>query len=282
MKLSRSSSFTFPLLAVLASCASETNSPRDMRIATESTVPSADAGPVPLVFFTANYPPYIASKLEPDVEVSYRLLTFDHQRLTFEKARQAIADAAVVETYPAQTPVQGSWEYRDDLVVFKPATPLAVGDYLVRFPSASTDFRAHPKPYNVLRVGPALRLAEIYLLPDKKTSSQALTRCRLRFSEIPDSTSATITIEQLDGATWTPLGWTTSSVSETSGTLPLDPNRMTKITVSSDEIDGQWTGTPGSGPAVVEFRPADFLRDGQIEYSVPPPLTVELPSGKKK
>jgi hypothetical protein len=270
MRLPLSSSFV--LLALLTSCASDTQPPPA----------SPDAGAVPLIYFATVFPPYIASDLEANIEISYRLLTYDHQRLSFEQARQTIADAAVVETYPGQKAVQGSWEFRSDVVVFKPVSPLSVGDYLVRFPSASKDFKVYPRPYNLLRVGSLLRVAGIDILPNKKTGNMNLTRCSVRYSEPPNAAASTITIEQHDGTAWVSLGWSAETVSSITGVTPVDLMRRTRVTVTSAALDGKWTGIPGSGPFSVEFTPADFGTAEQVEFPVPPTLSVDLPSGKTK
>ena len=254
----------------------------------ESTKPeSVDAGPVPLVHLSISAPSYLQSGVSPDAALTIKLVQYDSARNSLDAVRQLAKKSAVIEEYPALKPVVGTWSHYMSRLTFTPASPLATGDYVLRFPNASSDFVVTPRPYNVFLVGSkVLRLAEVHLLRDKSPGAdpEALVRTVLRFSEAPPASAAlSVEVKQLVGSKWTALSLVSLSQTELKAAQPIDPDKKLSVTISGAQLDGAWTGVAGSGPAVAEFVPRDHQSGpGQVQYYVPPDLSINLPSGTKK
>jgi hypothetical protein len=243
-----------------------------------------DSGGMPLVALRLKSPNYLASNVAPSAKIEFFLLQYDATRLVTDKAFDLIKKEAVIEDYPAQSGISGTWtvDRTTKTLKFAPKSNLTNGDYIIRFPAASADFYVFPKPYNLFRVGPILRLARVsifrYSDPTKKDDlligySQALAT----------KTSVSFKLEEK-----TSIGWNNLTINKVSNST-LQPiskiNLETKVrlTVDSKDIDGKFSGSPGSGSAIVEFTPKDHLASpGQYEYYVEPDLKVYLPSGQKK
>jgi len=225
---------------------------------------------------------YLESSFAPDRSFGMDL-SFDGRRIGPDAAGQLAIKSAVIESYPAQTPVLGAWKIHErSSIYFKPAAPLKPGDYIIRFPNASADFVVKPRPYNLIRVGSAVRLASVELLPEKFGKPNDLVRVQIHQSEWILSKPSTVKVEQAQGLTWLPVAMTTKSAGEWTAAKPIDIDRELRVTLSGEMIDGAFKGVP-SGPAVVTFVPRQHQTSpDRVVYYVEPNLSIALPSGKKK
>jgi hypothetical protein len=248
-----------------------------------------DPAPQPLLLLRLDSPSYLATGLASDSKIAITIIQMDPTRwATYEAAQKGVTQYAVIESYPAQKAVQGSWSANpaQSFVTFTPDSSLSDGDYVIRFPKASSDLVVKPRSYNFFHVGSLLRLAEVEILRDKSSggTSTDLVRVVCGFSEAPSSkASLTITVAQAQGASWVDISSTVESQSTVKLAQAIDPQKTVRVTVTGSDLDGKWKGVAGSGPAVVEFLPADYtVEPGQIQYPVEPVLDIELPSGTKK
>ena len=137
----------------------------------------------------------------------------------------------------------------------------------------------------MFHVGSLLRLVRVSLLRDKTTTSTALQRVELGFSELPPSSlkAANVEVALKQGSSWATVGLSSVSIPNLVLAQSIDLKTPIRIKVDHPDIDGAWTGVAGSGPAIAEFVPEQHTRDvGQVEFLVEPSLSIELPSGVKK
>lgn len=243
-----------------------------------------DAGPRPTLQLAFSAPLYGLTNLDKTQAIGFTILT---GKGSFEDQVKLLHDSIVIETYPEGKVVAGTWEQD---VKYTPSAPLAVGDYVVRFPNASQDFVVVPRPYNVFRVGSALRVRQIEIYADKTGGQTGLSRVEVVMSEASTKLGTlAVAVEAKDSSgTWSALASGAPTL-KNAATLAitasqvLDPKRSLRVTISGSELDGKWTGVAGSGSVVSEFVPAEHqIEGGQVVYPVPPDLTIELPSGKPK
>jgi hypothetical protein len=243
--------------------------------------PRADSAPKPLVWIQLESPKYMEANVSQDTTIGFQLVTYDYRRLTIDQARDEIVKGVVIESYPTQTALKGSWTQTASSMIFTPASSLPKGDYVIRFPKASSDFKVTPRPYNVFRVGSGpLRLAEIDLLLDKSSTSKDLVQIQFQYSEaVSSSFKSTCAVTQDSSSiSFSTLTNTTAMLASA-----IDPSKSVSISVSSKDLDGIWTGVAGSGAVAVDFIPKDYqIEPGEVLYYVPPSLSIELPSGVKK
>jgi len=243
-----------------------------------------DLGSRPKLTLLLESPNYLETNVNPDMAISAEIVT---SLMGFADSRKAACDAMVVEAYPSMAQVQGicTGPAAMSFVRFQPSASLAQGDYIVRFPSASSDLVVLPRPYNVFRVGSAHRLTRVELLRDKQSSSTDLVRVALVLSELlPAGETVSIQVQAKNAASqWLPVATTPDGQTGVKLATALDPQLPVRITVSSQSLDGKWTGVAGSGPITAELVPKDYqVEPGQVSYPVPPELSVELPSGLPK
>ncbi|MCK5796936.1 MAG: hypothetical protein KAI47_07130 [Deltaproteobacteria bacterium] len=255
--------------------------------------PRQDSAPVPFLSISLSSPTYGETSVGKDRTIGFGDVEGRCGPIGHYGSREACVKAAqeglVIETYPGGKAVQGSWgQGVYDRDVFTPAAPLAEGDYVIRVPNPEIVVR--PRPYNVFRVGSALRPTWVEIHAKKSDKARRLVDVKVRFSEFRETfagVKVTVEAKNAKGA-WEPLasakgdGARTNVLSMASSRV-IDPHELLRVSISGSALDGAWTGGGGSGPVVVEFVPAEYSSEpGQIEYPIPPKLSISLPSGKPK
>jgi len=237
--------------------------------------------PQPLLLASIDTPAYGGSNIHPDASIRVTVHSIDRERTTIDEAYELLKADAIIESYPAQKPVSGTWSITQDtahMLGFTPSQPWEPGDYLLRFPKGSDDIVIMPRPYNLFRVGKGVvRLTTVVMHTPNPEGSFA--GVELVFSEgLPATESTSFTVERSVAGAWTAVNAIEKTPRSFVVATAISKSDRVRVTVSGSSIDGNYTGIAGSAAVTAEFVPQEHLiTPDQVMYYVPPKIPVTLP-----
>lgn len=230
----------------------------------------------PEVYITS--PKHMATRIPPNADVLLLVTAITpNPSAIYANVQKAMR----LERYPSGTPIAGSWGKPGlDTLEFEPSSPLAPGDYAVRFVGLSPQYLFKTRPYSVFRVGDCFRLVEVRSTVDDKTKT--VSAVSLRFTAKMDS-HPTVSIETLSSSTksasWTAVG-ASAKLSNGAPTLalatPVSASDKLRITLSAakstagDSLDTTvpiGVGSKAGTPIVLEFVPEEHRKGDAYVYT---------------